>query len=326
MPTYNKEAYIKEALDSILMQKTSYFYQIIIADDCSTDKSIEIAEEYVKKNKNIFLWKSEKNQGLYENILRVYNNLNTNYFCVLDPDDYWIDKYKIQKALDFLEKNKEYSIYSANIRLEKMGNNIGIAHSNIVENKTFDFNDCLKGIAILPFTTSSIFRNIAFKNTINKMKQIPYNTQKRAFRGDTFRDVIHLHEGKLMFVSEIDSVYRITEEGIWQSLDHFSRKFMHCEFWYAMWLLYDKAYIEFLYFSYRDYLKLISTPLKNFLQISDYISVTGKIKTMQKDYESKNTILMQYSDNFTPKIKWKYKILLKIYEKIQRKLNKKGLI
>ena len=68
MPSYNKGRYIEEALESILMQETDYEYQIIIADDCSTDNTIDIVKSYQDKysNKIVFL-ESDKNQGLYKN-------------------------------------------------------------------------------------------------------------------------------------------------------------------------------------------------------------------------------------------------------------------
>ena len=85
MPSYNKGRYIEEALESILMQETDYEYQIIIADDCSTDNTIDIVKSYQDKysNKIVFL-ESDKNQGLYKNILRAYQITKTDYFCVLE--------------------------------------------------------------------------------------------------------------------------------------------------------------------------------------------------------------------------------------------------
>ena len=105
MPSYNKEKYIAEALDSVFMQETSYNYHIVVADDCSSDKTVEIVRQYQEKYPDkITLLTSDKNQKLYKNILRAYEITKTDYFCVLDPDDYWIDKHKIQKALRLIEQ------------------------------------------------------------------------------------------------------------------------------------------------------------------------------------------------------------------------------
>ena len=52
MPTFNKEKYISQALDSVLMQETNYIYQVIVADDCSSDKTISIVKSYQQKHPN----------------------------------------------------------------------------------------------------------------------------------------------------------------------------------------------------------------------------------------------------------------------------------
>ena len=78
MPSYNKGRYIEEALESILMQETDYEYQIIIADDCSTDNTIDIVKSYQDKysNKIVFL-ESDKNQGLYKSKVEEWDGNGT---------------------------------------------------------------------------------------------------------------------------------------------------------------------------------------------------------------------------------------------------------
>ena len=228
MPSYNRGEYIAEALDSVFMQETNYDYQIIVADDCSTDKSVEIVKQYQKKYPNkIILLTSEKNQKLYRNILRAYEITKTDYFCVLDPDDFWIDKHKIQRALDFLEKNKEFTIYSTDT------------------------------------TTGSIFRNVIFKNGIpEKMKNLECSSQEVSFRGDSFRNIIHLHEGKAHCVPDVDGVYRITNNGIWQSLSELEQNLQNAVMFKDFWLYFDKKYPELLVHSYGCISKEAGVSLK----------------------------------------------------------------
>ena len=89
MPLYNVEDTIRLALDSILMQKVDFNYEIITVDDCSTDNTLEILNEYAEKYPQIKIIKHEENQG---NAIAFYNALsasNGDYFCVLDGDDYY---------------------------------------------------------------------------------------------------------------------------------------------------------------------------------------------------------------------------------------------
>ena len=115
MPIYNKEQYIAEAIESVLMQEMNYNFQLIIIDDKSVDKGLEIARKYQSKHpKKIRIITNEKNEGCLAATLKGYEQTKTEYFCVLDPDDYWIDKNKLQKAIDFLDTHSDFTMYVSN--------------------------------------------------------------------------------------------------------------------------------------------------------------------------------------------------------------------
>ena len=95
------------------MQKTNQEFNIIISDDCSTDRTFEIIQKY-KNIKNISFHKTEKNMGScnQKRFIDMVALCNTKYFCFLDGDDYYISENKFQKQLDFLEKNPQYVFHS----------------------------------------------------------------------------------------------------------------------------------------------------------------------------------------------------------------------
>jgi glycosyltransferase involved in cell wall biosynthesis len=116
--TYNHIKYISKAIDSILMQKTIHPFEIIIGDDDSSDGTREICIEYAKKHPDkirLFLHKRENNIKVLGKPCLIfqfaYNLLHCRgeYIAVLSGDDCWMDKNKIKKQLEFLEKNKNYS-------------------------------------------------------------------------------------------------------------------------------------------------------------------------------------------------------------------------
>ncbi|MED3781064.1 glycosyltransferase [Heyndrickxia sporothermodurans] len=110
--TYNHEKYLRQALESILMQKTTFKYEILIHDDASTDSTQTIIREYALKYPEIIkpiLQKENqysKKIGIYHTY--VYPNISGKYVAYCEGDDYWIDSEKLQKQVDFLEKYPQY--------------------------------------------------------------------------------------------------------------------------------------------------------------------------------------------------------------------------
>jgi acetyltransferase-like isoleucine patch superfamily enzyme/glycosyltransferase involved in cell wall biosynthesis len=123
--TYNHEKLISKAIEGFLMQKTNFEYEIVIHDDASTDNTqkviLEYQKKYPKKIKTIFQTENQyRKTGKYPiNIL--YNELKGEYVAECDGDDYWTDPLKLQKQVDFLEKNPDYVMchHAYNIQNDK---------------------------------------------------------------------------------------------------------------------------------------------------------------------------------------------------------------
>ena len=108
--THNQERFISEALDSVLSQKTTFPFEIIISDDASSDGTIAILQEYQHQYPDkIHLLLSETNLGGPANLKRVIEASNAKYVTCLDGDDFYTDEYKLQKQVDFLEAHTEYA-------------------------------------------------------------------------------------------------------------------------------------------------------------------------------------------------------------------------
>jgi glycosyltransferase involved in cell wall biosynthesis len=108
--TYNHEKYIRQALDSILMQITDFDFEIIIGDDHSTDSTPDICKEYALKHPNIKYQKYDKNEGISPNWRKTIERCNGKYIALIEGDDYWTENYKLQKQVNFLETNQDYSL------------------------------------------------------------------------------------------------------------------------------------------------------------------------------------------------------------------------
>ena len=109
--TYNHEKYIAQCLDSFLMQRTSFRYEIILGEDCSTDSTRSIAEAYARQYPDrIRLLTGPVNVGAQKNLLRVLKRAAGKYIALCDGDDFWTDPAKLQKQVDFLENNPSYTM------------------------------------------------------------------------------------------------------------------------------------------------------------------------------------------------------------------------
>jgi glycosyltransferase involved in cell wall biosynthesis len=145
MITYNHEPYISQAIESVLGQRTNFDIELVIGEDCSTDNTRQIVYEYQKKNPEIIkVITSEENVGLNENAIRVNQQCIGKYMAYCEGDDYWTDQDKLQKQVDFLEKNPDYGLVHGDVNHldEKTGkiiyaynktNNISIPEGNIFE-------------------------------------------------------------------------------------------------------------------------------------------------------------------------------------------------
>jgi len=116
MLTYNHEKYIAQAIESVLMQKTDFPFELVIGEDCSTDGTLAIVEAYARKNPEVIrVITDHVNVGALANDVRVNNACRGKYIATLEGDDFWNDVLKLQKQVDFLENNAEYGLIHSDV-------------------------------------------------------------------------------------------------------------------------------------------------------------------------------------------------------------------
>ncbi len=116
--TYNHEKFIRQVIEGVLMQETSFAFELVIGEDCSPDNTRTICEEYEKDYSDIIkLLPSETNLGLKKNFLRTFKECKGKYIAYLEGDDYWIMKDKLQKQVDILENNVDVSLVHTNCKI-----------------------------------------------------------------------------------------------------------------------------------------------------------------------------------------------------------------
>ncbi|GAL86711.1 putative acetyl transferase [Sporocytophaga myxococcoides] len=107
--THNHELHLIKALRNIFAQEHDFKFEVIITDNCSTDKTKEIIDLFQLRYPDyvVPLFHDKKNK-FSENTLETFKKCKGQYTFLLDPDDYWTDNKKIKKQISFLDEHPEY--------------------------------------------------------------------------------------------------------------------------------------------------------------------------------------------------------------------------
>jgi glycosyltransferase involved in cell wall biosynthesis len=122
--TYNHAKFIRQAIDSVLMQKVNFSWELVIADDCSVDGTREILQEYKSKYPQfIRLILQDRNVGPAQNWIDLLRFPKGKYIAYFEGDDYWIDSNKLQKQVDFMTLHPQCSgCFTDLILIDSKGN------------------------------------------------------------------------------------------------------------------------------------------------------------------------------------------------------------
>ncbi len=204
--TYQHSNYIQQAIDSILMQKVNFKYDIVISDDCSTDGTQQILIEYKRKYADkIKLNLNTKNIGVLRNSNKVIKNCKGKYIAILEGDDFWCDENKLQQQVDFLEKYNEYSACFHDTYV--IGDDVNRCKLyKITKGDINNYKHYFNTIPTIP-TASLVIRNIFNNNNYY------HYFNKPKFVGDRILHVLLLKHGKIKYLDRIMCTYRYNTMG-----------------------------------------------------------------------------------------------------------------
>ncbi len=206
--TYNQEKFIAQALDGFLMQHTDFDFEIIVGDDCSTDNTAIICMEYQKKYpRRISLIRHKKNIGMMPNFIQTLSQCTGKYIALCEGDDYWCDENKLQKQVDFLEANSEYSVCFHKVIELINGQLVNSKTNTSLEEETYTITQLAKGNFI--HTPSVIFRNKLFTEFPQWFNISPV--------GDYVLHMLNARHGAIKYFPQPMAVYRSHNGGIWSS-------------------------------------------------------------------------------------------------------------
>lgn len=217
IPTYQHVAYIRQCLDSVLSQQASFSFEIIIGEDDSTDGTRDICKEYADRHPDqirLFLRKEAdkviingNKTGRY-NIIQNFSEARGKYIAMLDGDDYWCDRQKLQKQVDFLEAHPDHALC-----FHRTYKNIGgiedLSHTLFKkwdEPRTLSLRDLAAGEYFI-LTCSCMYRNGMYSELPSWFWEIPFI--------DYALHLWNAQFGKVGFLPDSMAFYRIHPESMW---------------------------------------------------------------------------------------------------------------
>lgn len=209
--TFNHEKYIAKTIESIMIQETDFLFELVIANDASTDSTNAIIENCIKKHSKGNLIRyihREKNVGMIANFISALNQCTGKYIAMCEGDDFWTDTYKLQKQVGFLEANDDFTICFHKILILTDGH-LQEDYITRVPGETTGQTELLRTNYI--HTVSAVFRNI--------LGNLPawFNS---AMPGDyPLWMLLTNNGGKIKYINETMAVYRVHNNSVWSMQD-----------------------------------------------------------------------------------------------------------
>lgn len=211
MLAYNHEKYIAQAIESILSQKTEYRYELLIGEDCSTDSTRKIIQDYEAKYPEIIRVIYQKhNRGCTKNSYCLDLLARGKYIAGCEGDDFWCDDSRIQRDIDYLEAHPEYVGICHKCRIvDEEGKEID-ADSLGKREKFWEFDKDIFTLQdyekwLTPgHGCAQTRRNVMKENDLDY--SIIYKASKRV--GDRSHLLIHIVEGNIRCMKDVVACYR----------------------------------------------------------------------------------------------------------------------
>jgi glycosyltransferase involved in cell wall biosynthesis len=225
MITYKHEAYIKQAIEGVLMQETNFEYELIISDDCSPDLTKQVVDDIIanhKKGNKIKYFRHEKNVGMQNNSAFALLKCNAKYIAICEGDDYWIDPLKLQKQVDFLENNPNYSFCCHSYKIYNQEKNILL---NEIHPSNLKIDEKLKGKIInkINFHDEWMTQPLTALIRHNELKTVLKESDKFKYFRDFHTYYLLLNYGNGICFNFIGGIYRQHAGGMHSGIDEHER-------------------------------------------------------------------------------------------------------
>jgi glycosyltransferase involved in cell wall biosynthesis len=236
--TYNHEKYLAQALDSVLDQDIEEPYEIVVGEDCSTDGTVRVLEDYAMRFPDQIrpLIRSKNIGRGGRNLAATIAECRGQYIATLEGDDFWISRSKLRTQVEFLDQNRDYSAcFAASVTANDQGTITSVQKGD-QRDRTIRLRDVLQG----KFGTNVSIRSLMFRR--EAFSGFPAWVQKQKMADKVLTVLLSMH-GNILRSGKVLAVHRYHDTGCWTSLTAARQQF------------YLLRYLTALYYWIEDPLK-----------------------------------------------------------------------
>ena len=214
--TYNHGPYLARCLDNVLAQQTDFPFEVVIGEDFSSDNTREIALSYQRSHPGNVRINLSTSRALGDRTrsgrLNYFRNLLScrgTYIALIEGDDYWTDRRKLQRQVDYLYNHPESAgCFHESVTVDEEGRSIQHAFKNRGYQPSYSQADCLNSLYSGYATASLMFRT----EVLTK----PFPSYMLAAHCDELLDLFITANGTLDYLPESMAAYRVHTGGLWQ--------------------------------------------------------------------------------------------------------------
>ena len=207
--TYNHERFLTQAIESVLAQRTRTPFELLITEDCSTDRTREIIDAFAARHPDrIQVLLSEHNLKSNESTLRALRAARGRYLAFLDGDDYWTSNEKLQDQVDFLDMHQQCTMCFHNATVIRDDGSTLKRHVTATNLPTITELSNLLGGNYVAGCSAMIRRDV--------LQEIPAWYEHAPY-GDWPLYIFAAQRGSIGFLPETRGVYRVHDKGVWSS-------------------------------------------------------------------------------------------------------------